>query len=293
MGSSADDRLGARRPSGLRSLHHSRVGPRRAVPPRLHPTEAPAPVTGHVADTSSAHPDAVTDALLVDEATRRRRAGRLALALLQCGATRLVPGRPRHRAQVCTAAGLLTAIGARIEVRSSAVAWPRPGTGRVVVANRVSRLDDLALLTVLPDLVVRPETPLDELGIGRFSPARFRAVDGGGATVCPIVIRYRTADGAAPSALLAGEEDLATTLRRAIGLRGLVIQVTLLSPLPTADGDPRHAATLAEYAIAGPAERSGDQKRHDLQNGTGPRVGPRIRPARGRRHVRLTVGGPP
>jgi hypothetical protein len=193
----------------------------------------------------------VTAALLVDDATRRRRTGRLGLVLLHCAATRFAPGRPRRRAEVCTAAGVLTAIGARVEVHSPRAAWPRPGEGRLVVANRVSRLDDLALVTVLPDLVVRPERPEDDRGIGRFAPARFSAAVKGGATVCPVAVRYRTEDGTDPTALFVGEEDLATAFRRALAVRGLVIQVTLLSALPPGDGDPRGAATLAEYAIAG------------------------------------------
>ncbi|MGY1618655.1 lysophospholipid acyltransferase family protein [Geodermatophilus sp. SYSU D00691] len=84
----------------------------------------------------------------VDAATRRRRTRRLAGAVLT-GAVR-TGLRPTRRALVCAAAGVLTALGMRVEVHSPAVAWPRPGTGRLVVSNHVSWLDDLALQTVVP-----------------------------------------------------------------------------------------------------------------------------------------------
>jgi hypothetical protein len=159
---------------------------------------------------------------LVDEATRRARAQRLALVLVHSGAARIVPRRSRRRTDVCTAAGVLTALGARVEVRPPAVAWPRPGTGRVVVADRTSRLDELALLTVVPDRVVRTQLPT-----GHDGP------------VCRVVVRYRTEDGDDPTALLAGD-DLGTTIRRALTLRGLVIEVHLLPPL---NGAPRPVAS--------------------------------------------------
>jgi hypothetical protein len=43
----------------------------------------------------------------------------------------------------------------------------------------------------------------------------------------PVVARYRTEDGEDLSALLAGD-DLATAIRRAVAIRGLVIEVHLL-----------------------------------------------------------------
>ena len=202
-------------------------------------------------DTSGAQRGRVTDVLLVDDATRRRRAGRVALVLAHRRATGFLTGRPRRRFDICTAAEVLTALGARIEVHSPAVAWPRPGAGRLVVANRVSRLDDLALVTVVPDLVVSPDQPRDEAGLGRFDAARFRAAVEGNATVCPVAVRYRTEDGTDLTALLAGEEDLTTAIRRALSVRDLVVEVHLVPALPPGDGDPRSLATLAEYAIAG------------------------------------------
>jgi 1-acyl-sn-glycerol-3-phosphate acyltransferase len=51
---------------------------------------------------------------------------------------------------VCSTAQVLSALGVRVEVHAPAVAWPRGGAGRLVVSNRVSRLDGLALLTAVP-----------------------------------------------------------------------------------------------------------------------------------------------
>jgi hypothetical protein len=171
----------------------------------------------------------VTAVLLVDDATRRRRAHRLALALVHGSAVRCMPRRSRRRTDVCTAAGLLTAIGARIEVRAPSAPWPRPNHGRLVVADRIGRLDDLALLTVVPDRV-----------------AGVHEADGHDGPVCPVAVRYRTEDGGDPTGLLAGD-DLRTTIRRALAVRGLVIEVHLL---PSRDG------ALPTVGAAAPAQRS-------------------------------------
>ena len=142
---------------------------------------------------------------LVDVGTRRRRSQRLALVRAHRGAKRLVPRTSRRRAEVCTAAGLLTALGARVVVRPPAAPWPRPGSGRVVVADRLRPLDELVLRTVVPDRVLRTDEA-DPSG-----------------TVCPVAVRYRTEDGDDLTALLGG--DLGTAIRRALSIRGLVIEV--------------------------------------------------------------------
>ncbi|NYJ05792.1 hypothetical protein [Petropleomorpha daqingensis] len=151
----------------------------------------------------------MTAVLLVDEATRRRRSSRLALVLAQHGATRLVPRRSRRRGDVCRAAGLLTALGARVAVRPPSTPWPRPGSGRLVVADRLRPLDELVLRTVVPDRVLPAERAPDLPG-----------------PVCPVEVRYRTEDGDDVTRLLGG--DLGTAVRRALTLRGLVIEVRLL-----------------------------------------------------------------
>ncbi|MEU2349648.1 lysophospholipid acyltransferase family protein [Modestobacter sp. NPDC049651] len=94
----------------------------------------------------------------VPPAVRRRRWVRLAGSL--CGAAAaalrapLAGVRGRHRLLVCTAARVLTSAGVRVEVHPSPVGWPRTGPGHLVVANHVSWLDSLALLTVVPAVPV-------------------------------------------------------------------------------------------------------------------------------------------
>ncbi|MCZ2827538.1 lysophospholipid acyltransferase family protein [Modestobacter sp. VKM Ac-2986] len=103
----------------------------------------------------------------VDAATRRRRAVRLAGALAGTALAALrapaAGARGRRRLLTCAAARVLTAAGVRVEVTSSPVAWPRAGAGRgpgqLVVANSVSWVDHLALLTVVPGVPVTGTGP--------------------------------------------------------------------------------------------------------------------------------------
>ena len=60
----------------------------------------------------------------------------------------------RRRRAVCGAARLLTGLGVRVEVRAPATAWPRTGTGVLLVSDTVTALDPLALLTAVPGAVV-------------------------------------------------------------------------------------------------------------------------------------------
>jgi 1-acyl-sn-glycerol-3-phosphate acyltransferase len=89
----------------------------------------------------------------VDAAAQRHRWRRLAGALAGTAAAAarapLTRTRGRRRLVVCAAARLLTAAGVRVEVHASPVGWPRAGAGHLVVANHVSWLDGLALLTVV------------------------------------------------------------------------------------------------------------------------------------------------
>jgi 1-acyl-sn-glycerol-3-phosphate acyltransferase len=59
-----------------------------------------------------------------------------------------------HRKIVCSAARILTALGVRVEVTPSTLAWPRADGGRLVVANHISWIDDLALLSVVPGVPI-------------------------------------------------------------------------------------------------------------------------------------------
>ncbi len=85
---------------------------------------------------------------------RRRLAGALAGTAVASARVRLTGARGRRRLVVCAAARVLTAAGVRVEVHASPVGWPRSATGSLVVANHVSWLDGLALLTVVPGVPV-------------------------------------------------------------------------------------------------------------------------------------------
>nr|WP_246214668.1 lysophospholipid acyltransferase family protein [Modestobacter muralis] len=129
----------------------------------------------------------------VGAATRRLRLLRVAGALAGVAAAALraplATGRGRRRLLTCGAARLLTAVGVRVEVVPSPVAWPRTGAGRgpglLVVANSVSWVDDLALLTVVPGLPVITTGPgrrpvlgglLRRAGAVPIDPARLHAL---------------------------------------------------------------------------------------------------------------------
>jgi hypothetical protein len=204
---------------------------------------------------------------LVDPATRRRRQLRLTGAL-----PRIALARGR-RGWVCAAADVLTAMGVRVEVRAPEVAWPRPGAGRLVVANRVGALDDLALRTAVPDVVEQPEGPSPTGRLGRFRAGPFRDAAASGRPVCPVAIRYRTEEGGDPATLLVGD-GLGTAVRRAVAIHGLVIEVHLLSALGAETGDPCTLAILAEYAIAAGLEGMPNVRPPDTRRCTGsPTVG--------------------
>ncbi|NEK57369.1 hypothetical protein GCU56_05710 [Geodermatophilus sabuli] len=188
-------------------------------------------------------------------------------------------GSPRRRA-VCGAARLLTGLGVRVEVRAPSTAWPRtPGRALLVVANSVSALDPLVLLTALPgtaqaapdriagvpvpavppvsgpvaaalrrgtSVTVRPEQPVPgRTGLGRFSPTLFAAATETGSPVCPVALRYRGAGDPPP----AGRSAVAAL--RWLGSRpGVVVEVHLLPALTPSGATPAELATLAEYAVA-------------------------------------------
>lgn len=127
----------------------------------------------------------------VDPALRRHRGRRLAGALAGAGVAALraplTGARGRRRLVVCAAARVLTAAGVRVEVHASPVAWPRGGRGSLVVANHVSWLDGLALLTVVPGVpVAKRETAgwpvvgplLRRTGVVLVDRARIRALPG-------------------------------------------------------------------------------------------------------------------
>jgi 1-acyl-sn-glycerol-3-phosphate acyltransferase len=204
-------------------------------------------------------------------------------------AQRLRPpfGSARRRA-VCGAARMLTGLGVRIDVRAPAVAWPRTGrgTGALLVANSVSPLDPLVLLTAVPGVVVagpdrvagvpvptvpataagvraalargtsvlvRPELPAGgRATLGRFCPDLFAAAVATGAPVCPVALRYR-GDGGPPLPAPGGRSLLAA-LRWIGTTRDVVVEVRPLPALGSAGATAGELATLAEYAVAAELE---------------------------------------
>jgi 1-acyl-sn-glycerol-3-phosphate acyltransferase len=209
---------------------------------------------------------------------------RLAGSLVGSVATSLpasLSARRPQRRSVMWSARLLTALGVRVDVHMPAVAWPRPGTGRLVVVNRLSWIDELALATVVRDVrvagaagevtdllrqgatvLVQPETMTSGPGLGRFRPALLKPAAETGAPLCPVAIRYRTESGAPPVALPGGSAR--DCLTHTAATRGLVIEVHLLPALPPAGADPRTLAALSEYAVgsvlaADPPRRAGQR----------------------------------
>jgi 1-acyl-sn-glycerol-3-phosphate acyltransferase len=179
---------------------------------------------------------------------------------------------------VCTAARLLTAAGVRVAVLPPAVPWP---TGaKLVVANRVSWVDDLALRTavaavptddgaVWPGLptvrgdqvaavltggrsvLVRPEAA-SSCGseLGRFRAEPFAAALATGAPICPVVVRARV--GGRPTTVtahLAGESWWRSAAR-VLGAADLVLEVQALPAIDPRRGTAAEVAALAEYAVA-------------------------------------------
>jgi 1-acyl-sn-glycerol-3-phosphate acyltransferase len=195
-------------------------------------------------------------------------------------------GSSRRRA-VCGAARVLTRLGVRVEVRAPVVAWPRTGPGPLLVANTVTALDPLALLTAVPGtavagaperlagvavptlpavsarvatalrrgtaVTVRPEVPApDGSPLGRFSPALLAAAVETGAPVCPVAVRYR----GTPSPQPPGRSPV-SALRWLATALSPVVEVHLLPALRTQGATAEELATLAEYAVAAVLEPAG------------------------------------
>lgn len=148
----------------------------------------------------------------------------LHLTAVLAGATAealLVPGgaRRRRRLQRRTAARVLTALGARVDVVPPAVPWPR-ADGLLVAGHDAGRLGDLALLTVLPS-DLGGWTRLAEQALPL--PGAGSAPAGTGTTLCPVAVACRTAAG--PLDRVPGRVE------EVVGLHGLVVEVRLLVPI--------------------------------------------------------------
>jgi hypothetical protein len=153
-------------------------------------------------------------------AIQRRRRIRLARTLAGVSLrSALLPRsaiRSRQRLRLRGSADILTALDVRVRVVGAAVPWPR--LGRVVVSDHTGWLGDLALSTVVPG------TPV----IGR-SPTRALPV---GSVACPVVLRYRTAEG------YLDRHEIPRTLAQVTAARDLVIEV---HRLPALQHDPMAA----------------------------------------------------
>ncbi len=223
-------------------------------------------------------------------------------ATVAAGRLRPPVGSSRRRS-VCGAARLLTGLGVRVEVHVPATAWPRTGTGLLLVSNTATALDPLVLLTVVPGAAVagvpdrlagvpvptvpavsarvaahlRRGTPVSVRpeegvrrgpGLGRFSPALFAAAVDAGAAVCPVAVRWRGAASPTP-----GSRSTVAAMRWLAASPGAVAEVHLLPALSSAGATPQELATTAEYAVAAALETA------PRQGGLG--AGARPEPARG------------
>ena len=207
---------------------------------------------------------------------RRRRAVALAAALARSAAR--PPAGDGRRHAVCTAARLLTAAGVRVVVVQPTTPWP--AGPRLVVANRVSWVDDLALRTAvtalpadegagwpgLPSLrgdqveaelargrsvLVRPEdTTTCGTGIGRFVPDRFTPALAAGVPVCPVAVRARIAGRPTTATAQLDGETWWRSAARVLGAADLVLEVHLLPAIAPRHGTAAEVAALAEYAVA-------------------------------------------
>lgn len=88
------------------------------------------------------------------------------------------------------------------------------------------------------------------LASGRFRPAIFQAALNTATPVRPVALRYRLAGaGATTVASFVGPATLWESIAKVSGVQGLVVEVDLLPPLPTAGTDRRTLAMRAQSAI--------------------------------------------
>lgn len=85
------------------------------------------------------------------------------------------------------------------------------------------------------------------LASGRYRPALFQAALDAGVPVRPIVLRYRIGGHVTTRPAFVGDDTLARSIRRVLGLRGLVVEVHVLDEIaPGRAADRRTLAKLVE-----------------------------------------------
>jgi hypothetical protein len=155
---------------------------------------------------------------------RLRVAGTLAGAGVRTALLPSEPSRRRRRAQVCTAARILTALGVRVRVVAPAVPWPRTG-GRLAVSGTVGRLDELAVLTAVP----RTVSGWDELAARAVHQRTATTPPPPGDVLLPVSVRYRIERGECVELLDA--DRVPRALADVLATAGLVVEVHLLPAL--------------------------------------------------------------
>jgi hypothetical protein len=177
------------------------------------------------------------DRTAVDPATQHRRRLRLAAALAVLHVrTALIPEsavRRRQRLQVCGAARILTALGARVQVVGPPTPWPTRRPTRLLVADDIGWLGGLALVTSVPRSTGGWRAVCAQVLPGASAEDRGELVGVG----CPVEIRYRTDAGPLGQA--------PATLAEIVAARGLVVEVHLLTPLDAAASPQRSLASAA------------------------------------------------
>ncbi|MGW4472795.1 lysophospholipid acyltransferase family protein [Nonomuraea sp. NPDC004354] len=153
------------------------------------------------------------------------------------------------------------ALPCRLVAKSEVSAWPvvgglAAGSGALPIA-RDSLLDLPGAVARIADTLRAGETVAAfpegttwcGRGSGTFKPAVFQAAVDAGASVTPVAIAYREADGPRTTApAYVGDDTLAASVLRVLAVRRLVVEVTVLPPVSAADR--RELAGLAEAAVA-------------------------------------------
>ncbi len=144
--------------------------------------------------------------------------------------------RRRQRLQMCTAARVLTALGARVRVVPPPTPWPRSG-GLLLAGHDAGWLGDLAVLTAAPRAVAGWQEVADRAL--PFPGAGARAGEES-QMLCPVTVTCRTAGGP--------PRRLPRRLEEVAALPGLVIEVRLLGPIAVDPGGASGGAGTATGA---------------------------------------------